>query len=95
MTKPTTNELLKTNESFLVIEVDYSTKYVMKYAQGLKLLEALNGVELFNDPYSSTKTISPLPADKKIVAYVLSQEKYLEYKMNGLLGVDTASDGKH
>jgi hypothetical protein len=94
MAKPDNNELLKTHESFLVIEVDYSTKYVLKYSQGLKLLDALNGVELFTDPYSSTKTISPLPADKKIVAYVLSQEKYLEYKMNGILGVDTATDGK-
>ena len=88
MTKPTDIELLKTKESFMVIEVDYSTKYVLKHSHGLKFLESLNGMECLKDPYKELITIVPL-SESYPKTWLISQEKYLEYKMNALLGIDT------
>ena len=76
MTKPTTNELLKTNESFLVIEVDYSTKYVMKYAQGLKLLfDDLN----FNLPRGGiVGVIGPNGAGKTTLFRIVTGQEHVD-----------------
>lgn len=84
----TTKELLETKDSFLIVELDYSTKFILKHSQGIKLLESLNGAEIYKDPYNAIHTIEPNSSSYPKVT-VLSQEKYLEFKMNALLKVDT------
>ena len=92
LSKQLKESLLKTKESYMVIEFDYSTKYVMKYDQGIKILAGMNGMEKLSDPYKETATIEPINTVNYPKAYPLSQEKYLELKMNALLKVDTAPD---
>lgn len=87
--KVNTDDLLKTKESFLVVELAYDIKYVFKYAQGMKFLESLNGAESYSDPYTETPTIISLAKGTYLKAYPISQERYLELKMNALLKVDT------
>jgi hypothetical protein len=84
-----TDNLLKTKNSYLIIQLDYSSHFVLSHTQGMKLIDSLNGAEKYIADYGKPTTITYIDKSDYPRFFHLSQENYLEYKMNALLKVDT------
>lgn len=78
----------KVMDNFMVIRIDYSTRLVLPFADGVKFVETLKKAEQFDSGYAPSKI-----EDYKSTALeisILSANEYNGYKMAALLGVTPA-----
>ena len=74
------------DSNWLVIKLGYSDAIVLPYRQGVEVISNLDKAESLNETYDEeTKTIKPIK--NKAEFYVLSNEDYIRYRMNNILGV--------
>lgn len=82
-------------ENYMVISLSYNSKLVLKYKDGVALLNALSNAEQFNDEYSEDKQkIIPLVRGA-ITTCMLSAEDYTNYKVAQLLGITISELREH
>jgi len=75
---------------FLIIALNYD-KFIVPYADGIRILEAFSAAEQFDDGYNSNR-IEPLDSGR-ITVTTLSKDQYDLYKIAALMGV-TFNDAK-
>ena len=82
-------------ENYMVISVSYNFKLVLKYKDGMALMNALSTAEQFNDEYQESKQkIIPLNRGTMAIA-LLSGEEYARYKVAQLLNISIADLDEH
>ena len=78
----------KKAESYVRIDKKYGTFLVLPYKQGMAFMQALEGAEIFEEPYSGPpqrKPISDLFAMRP-----MSRQEYEDFKVAELLGIPYA-----
>jgi len=77
---------IKTADNYFVIEMDYGTKAVLPYKDGLQFLAAMNNAELLKDPYKEKHSIGPWDRNK-FKTSIMSRHEYEQFKIAALLRV--------
>lgn len=85
---------IKKEDGYMVINMGYSLKLLVPHKDGLAIMAALNFAEAFEDPYSSSPTISPLMHDKVGIT-TMSAVEYRQHKIAALLNVPVKDIQEH
>jgi hypothetical protein len=77
----------KPKENYLVVRLNYETRLIIPYKDGLALVSALNNAELLNESYGKPKRITEFDKES-IVMQVLSASEYDRIKISALLNMN-------
>jgi hypothetical protein len=72
-------------DNYIIIILDYSTRLVMQYDDGIKFIDSLKKAEQFDKGYEPTRIDAY--DSSNIELRILSAKEYAHYKMAALLGI--------
>lgn len=76
----------KNIENLVLIKLDYDTKIILPYKEGITFMGTLEKAELLKTTYGSPIQVQPIDQEK-ITMTILSNASYEDYKMCTLLGL--------
>lgn len=76
----------KPQDNFMVVEFDYSTKYLLPYKDGVTLISCFANAEQLSEDYGKPKRILELERSA-VSSRVMSRQEYQRFKIAALLGI--------
>lgn len=76
----------KPADNFLIIKMGWGCEFLLPYAEGVTVMNALNHAEQYESPYKKGPSIKPLEKDKLTFSH-FSRADYQHAKIAALLGL--------
>lgn len=73
-------------ENYMLVEIGYSNLFILKYSEGLKLIEALKNAESLVEEYQKSPRIEGVDRSR-FTPKILSHHEYTQIKLASLMGV--------